>query len=144
MEKLKEAGKDVKSAFAELGDIFKQEKNCDKPTKTGKNMDKEDILSEIEATKEVIAQAQEAIYIRKEAQASSSASLRKLLEQAKNNPDMLLNFPYKSIQVFENSLEGITRLCKSAPTDVQEYITDLKEFLALYYESKKNYISHKR
>ena len=143
-EELKEAGKDVKNAFAELGDIFKKEKNSDEASKTEKNITKEDILSEIKATKEVIAQTQEAISIRKEAQASSSSSLRKLLEKARNNPDILLDFPAKSIDVFETSLKGLTRLKKSCPIEAKEYMADLKEFLALYYEAKKSFRSHRR
>jgi len=143
-KELKEAGEDVKSAFAELGDIFKKEKNSDKQTKTEKNIDREAILSEIDATKKAVEQLKEAISETKEAQDSSSSKLKKLLKDARNNPDMLLNFPDRSIQVFETSLEGLTKFNKSYPIDVQEYIADLKEFLALYYEAKKSFRSHRR
>jgi len=97
---------------------------------------KEDILSEIKAAKEAIAQAREAVSVRYEAQDSFSSNIKKLLETAKNNPDMLRNIPYKLIHTFEISLEGLTRFDKSGSIQVQEYIEDLKEFLALYNKSQ--------
>jgi hypothetical protein len=97
---------------------------------------KEVILSEIKATKEAVAQAQKAVSEREEAQDSFASNLKELLEKAKNNPDMLCSIPDKNIHELEASLEELTRLNKSGLIQ-QECTTDLKEFLALYYKSRK-------
>ena len=86
---------------------------------------KEDILSEIKATKEAVAQAQKAVSEREEAQDSFVSNLRELLEKAKNNPDMLCNIPDENIHEFQASLEELTRLNNSGLIQ-QECITDLK------------------
>jgi hypothetical protein len=98
----------------------------------------DDILSEIKATKEAVAQAREAVSVKNDAQASFSSNLRKLLAQAKNNPDMLRNIPDENIHNLENHLEGLISLNESGAIQAQEQITDLEEFLALYNKSHKS------
>ena len=100
----------------------------------------EDIVAELKATKEIIVKAQNAITARKDLQDSFSSNLENLLENTKNNPDMLDNIPYENIQNLENSLEGLTRLNDSGVIQAQEQIKDLKNLLELYKkrQTRKN------
>ena len=82
------------------------------------------------------------IHTREVAEATFYSTFNNLLEQAKNNPDMLLNIPYENILNLEKNLEEMTKRHEAGSINSEYEINLLKEFLTLYKKtSLKNEIN---
>jgi len=76
------------------------------------------------------------IHTREVAEATFYSTFNNLLEQAKNNPDMLLNIPYENILNLEKNLEEMTKRHEAGSINSEYEINLLKEFLTFYKKTK--------